>query len=208
VLDCNVADMVVFDIRRRFDLDQPPALISAALENIDSGENVSMLERTFENRRNLSICNKLPCHSDRLFSISRLNGHAAGKHFLSQQTHLSPLVDDGLSRLVGLHRQFRRVDHEIQTLEALHPGDESGLCDEHQLQVGLCFTASKPNLLHAVFALVGLVPVQATGAPIVRIGVQLHFLEQVQGSFDLSDHAFAFQDALVSQYRKALVRCV
>jgi hypothetical protein len=46
------------------------------------------------------------------------------------------------------------------------------------------------------------------GAPITRIGVQPDFFEQVQGFFDLSDHAFAIQNALVSQYRKALVRCV
>jgi hypothetical protein len=42
----------------------------------------------------------------------------------SQKTYFSPLVDDRLIRLIRLRRQFGRVNFQVQTLEALHPGDE------------------------------------------------------------------------------------
>jgi hypothetical protein len=55
VLDRNIVKMVVSNIRGRLNLDQAPALISTALKYIDSDENVSMLERPFEDRWNLWI---------------------------------------------------------------------------------------------------------------------------------------------------------
>jgi hypothetical protein len=36
VLDRNVVEVVVFNIRRRFDLNETPALVSTALEHINS----------------------------------------------------------------------------------------------------------------------------------------------------------------------------
>ena len=55
MLDCNIIDVVVFDIGCRFDLDQPPAVIWTTVEHIDSDENAPVLERTLEDRRDFRI---------------------------------------------------------------------------------------------------------------------------------------------------------
>jgi hypothetical protein len=51
VLDRNVADMVVFNIRARFDLDEPPSTVPASMQNIDAHENAIVLKRAFKDRR-------------------------------------------------------------------------------------------------------------------------------------------------------------
>jgi hypothetical protein len=132
VLDRNVVEMVIFDIRGRFDLDQPPALVLAALEYIDSDENVPVLECALEDRWNLRIVDQFPSRPDRLFSISGLNDDATRIHLLRQQTDLLPLVNDRLLRIIRLHRHFRRVHSQIQALETLRPGDEFGFGEERQ----------------------------------------------------------------------------
>jgi hypothetical protein len=96
VLDRNVVQMVVFDIRGRFDLDEPPTSILTALENIDSDENVPVLECAFEDRWNFWIADQFPSRPNRLLSIFGLNGHAARKYPPSQQTNLLPLINDRL----------------------------------------------------------------------------------------------------------------
>jgi hypothetical protein len=107
VLHRNVVQMMVFNSRGRFDLDQPPALVLATLEHIDSDENVSVLECAFEYRWNLWIADQFPSRPDRLFPISGLNRHAARKHSPCQQTDLLPLVNDRLICVARLRRQFR-----------------------------------------------------------------------------------------------------
>src|SRR5208283_2175743 len=96
VLDRNVVQMVVSSIRGRFDLDEPPTSVLAALEYIDSYENVPVLECAFEDRWNLWIADQLPSRPNRLFPISGLDGHAAQKHPPRQQADLLPLVNDRL----------------------------------------------------------------------------------------------------------------
>ena len=55
MLDRNIIDMVILNIRGRFDLDKPPASVSTALEYIDSDEHVLVLKRALEYRVNLWI---------------------------------------------------------------------------------------------------------------------------------------------------------
>ena len=55
VLDRNVFEMVVFDIRARFDLDEPPASVLTAVEHIDAHENAIVLKGAFEDRRDVSV---------------------------------------------------------------------------------------------------------------------------------------------------------
>lgn len=55
MLNCNVFKMVVSSICGRFDLDQTPAFVSAAMENIDPHKNVLVFERTLEYHRNFWI---------------------------------------------------------------------------------------------------------------------------------------------------------
>jgi hypothetical protein len=55
VLDRNVADMVVFNIRGRFDLDEPPAFVSATMEHIDTNKDALMFERCLEDRWHLRV---------------------------------------------------------------------------------------------------------------------------------------------------------
>jgi hypothetical protein len=123
--------MVIFNIRGRFDLDQPPAFVLTALEYINSDENVPMFECAFEYRRNLRIVDQFPGRPDRLFAVSGINGYAARIHLPCQQTDLMSLVNDRLLRLVRLRRQFGRVHSQIQSLEALRPGREFGFCEQH-----------------------------------------------------------------------------
>ena len=57
VLDRNVVQMVVSYIRCRFDFYQAPTLISTPLQYVNSDENSSMLERSFEDGRDFWVFN-------------------------------------------------------------------------------------------------------------------------------------------------------
>jgi hypothetical protein len=48
MLDRNVADMVVSNIRGRFDLNEPPSTVPASMQNIDAHEHAAVLECAFE----------------------------------------------------------------------------------------------------------------------------------------------------------------
>jgi hypothetical protein len=55
MLDRNVFEVMVFCVGCRFNFDQPPASVSTALENIHPDENVAVLKRALEYRRNFWI---------------------------------------------------------------------------------------------------------------------------------------------------------
>ncbi len=55
VLDRNVADMVVFNIRSRFDLDEPPSTVPAAMQNIEAHEHTAVLKGAFEDSGDFAV---------------------------------------------------------------------------------------------------------------------------------------------------------
>src|SRR5208283_5424892 len=66
-------------------------------------------------------------------------------------------------------------------------------------QIRFNFTASKPILIPPVFVLIGLFPLQAMGAPVMRIGACLHFFAQMQDFLDLGNQALVFENAPVGE---------
>jgi len=55
MLDRNVVEVIHLNVSCGFNLNQPPSLISTALEYIDSDEYAMVLERAFEDRWNFRI---------------------------------------------------------------------------------------------------------------------------------------------------------
>jgi hypothetical protein len=55
----------------------------------------------------------------------RLNEHSAGKHLLSTTTHLVTLLEGRHGLFIEFTYQFRLVNFQVQTFEALPSGDES-----------------------------------------------------------------------------------
>jgi hypothetical protein len=131
VLDRNVADMVVFQIRGRFDLNEPPSTVSASMQNIYADEHVAVLKGAFEDRPDVSVSDYLSRGADRLIQAPlAANLYPARKQLAGEHADLAALLNDCLCRLIRLRCQFWLVNLKIKTLEALHSGHVSGLCKE------------------------------------------------------------------------------
>jgi hypothetical protein len=59
-----------------------------------------------------------------LLLVPRLDEDSAGKHLLGPSAHLLTLLEDRHGLLVKFACQFRLVNLQVQTLQALPPGHE------------------------------------------------------------------------------------
>src|ERR1019366_836607 len=94
-LNPHVVQMFFFQVCRGLDLDQSPAVVLAALQDIDPNECTAVLECALEDRGYRRVRDQLPRGSDCLVQSSgTVNFHAARKKLAGEQSDLVTLFHE------------------------------------------------------------------------------------------------------------------
>ena len=119
MLDRNVVEMMILNVGCGFNLDQPPALVFATMENIYSDEDVHRartLPSKIAGTSRFAISSRVARIA--LSSLRRCNLDSTRKHLACEQPDFAPLLDDRFCRTSGSAAssgswtaRYRRLKH-------------------------------------------------------------------------------------------------
>ncbi len=127
----EIFEMHVLDLRRRLDLDQPPARGLSlrglnTLQHIRANQHPTVQKCRFKNCRHGEVLDQRSCLSKRGFclAIARCHQYPAWKASPSQLPDFCSHIKHCLSRCIRLGCERGMMDFEVQTLVALKTGQE------------------------------------------------------------------------------------
>jgi hypothetical protein len=100
--------MVLPEVCGGLDLDQTPAAIPAAVQDVHADQHAAMLECALEDRWNPGVCDELTCSAYRLIEPGLLADlHSTGEQLVGKQPHVLPLLHGCFDGGVWRGCQFR-----------------------------------------------------------------------------------------------------